>query len=294
MSEDKNQMQQMKPYIIVAAVLFVLLAVLMLWPSGDKPNDTSPEIVLNAEPDSSVLSEANVNNEPMETDLFEPPKMPSEVVIGDESAVVNVLEPIIEEVEQVSLDVSDAAVKAAIIEAIRSPAISRFLVSESLLQKFVINANNLANQEITLKDNLLVAPDREFGVYQQADKIWIDRASFQRYTPYVDAIESVDTDALLSAYESYKPSLTEKFAEISRPGDNLDQTLIRAIDELLNTPLVPVPIEVISETVMYKFADPKLEGLSGPQKQMVRMGPDNMRRLKVVLREVKAELESRQ
>ncbi|WP_371194281.1 DUF3014 domain-containing protein [Glaciecola sp. SC05] len=294
MSEDKNQVQQMKPYIIVAGILFVLLVVLMLWPSGDKPNDTSPETVLNAEPENAVLSEAKIDEEPMETALFEPPKMPSEVVIGDENAAVNVLEPIIEELEQVSLDVSDAAVKAAIIEAIRSPAISRFLVSESLLQKFVINANNLANQEITLKDNLLVAPDREFSIYQQADKIWIDRASFQRYTPYVDAIESVDTDALLSAYESYKPSLTEKFAEISRPGDDLDQTLIRAIDELLNTPLVPVPIEVISETVMYKFADPKLEGLSGPQKQMVRMGPDNMRRLKIVLREVKAELESRQ
>lgn len=293
MSENKSQMQQMKPYIIAAGVLLVLLVALVFWPSSEDPVDTKPVPVPTTGLETPSMSDSDEDDSTTEPDVFEAPKVPTEVVIGDENDLVDVLEPVIEDVQELPLDVSDAAVKLAIVEAIRSPEISKFLVDESLLQKFVINVNNLANQEITIKDNLLTEPAREFNVYQQADKIWIDRASFQRYTPYIDAIEAVDAQDLLNAYESYKPALQEKFAEIARPGEELDDTLIRAIDELLNTPLVPVPIEVISETVMYKFADPKLEALSGPQKQMIRMGPDNMRRFKDVLREVKAQLESR-
>lgn len=290
MSEDKSQVKQMKPYIIIAGVLFVLLIVLVMWPSSEDSSSLPAPV---SELESPAMSE-EMQDADSEPGVFEPPQMPTEVIIGDENDTVLTLEPVLNEISSISLDVSDAAVKAAIVQAIRSPQISKFLVNESLLQKFVISANNLANQEITIRDNLLTPPEGDFGVYQQADKIWIDRTSFQRFTPYIDAIESVDTEQLLSAYESYRPTLTEKFAEISRPGEQLDQIVIRAIDELLNTPLVPVPIEVMSETVMYKFADPKLEALSGPQKQMIRMGPDNVRRFKEVLREVQAELESRQ
>jgi hypothetical protein len=295
MSEDNSQMQQMKPYLIVAGVLFILLIVVVFWPSKDTPIEADvPQV-----PVTDIVEPSEMETEPSaEPEVFEPPQMPTEVVIGEESDPVQDIEPVIEapiEVEEPQeLDISDMAVKAAVVQSIRSPQISQFLVSDALLQKFVINVNNLANEEITLKDNLLVAPENDFATYQQADKLWIDRSSFQRYTPYVDAVEAVDTEELLAAYESYKPILQEKFAEISRPGEELNQSIIRAIDELLDTPQVQVPIEVISETVMYKFADPKLEALSGPQKQMIRMGPDNMRRLKDVLREIKAELEARQ
>jgi hypothetical protein len=229
----------------------------------------------------------------VEPEVFTPPERPTAVVIGEEEAEPEVLEPVVEEPEPMPLDMSDLAVKAAVVGAIRSEQITRLLVDEALLQKFVINVNNLANQEITLKDNLVVPPQRGFSVYKQADRIWIDRSSFQRYTPYVDAIETADAEELVNIYERYKPTLTEKFTEIARPGDELDETLIRAIDELLDTPSVPVPIEVYSDSVMYKFADAKIEALSEPQKQMIRMGPDNMRRMKDVLRDVKDVLESR-
>jgi hypothetical protein len=291
MSQDKSQMQQMTPYIIVAGVLVVLLIALVLWPSSDELNGIDPVPVPITSLDSSTMSESEQTAN--ESEVFEPPQMPNEVVIGEESDAVQTLEPVIEQEEDFTLDMSDTAVKAAVVEVIRSPQITKLLVNEALLQKFVINVNNLANQEITIKDNLLTPPEREFGTYNQADKTWIDRSSFQRYTPYIDAVESVDTEELLRLYESYRPTLTEKFAEISQPGEQLDDTVIRAINELLDTPQVPVPIEVVTESVMFKFADPKLEALSGPQKQMIRMGPDNMRRFKEVLRKLQSELEAR-
>jgi len=35
MSEEKSQIEQMKPYLIAAAALVTLLVVVMLWPSSD-------------------------------------------------------------------------------------------------------------------------------------------------------------------------------------------------------------------------------------------------------------------
>lgn len=300
MSEENSQLQQMKPYLIVAGVLFVLLIVVVFWPAKDEPIEvTVPQVPVTDIVEQSALE--TEQSDTAEPEVFEPPQMPTEVVIGEESEAVEDIEPVVEapiietdDLELDELDLSDIAVRASVIQAVRSPDFSRYLVGDALLQKFVINVNNLANEELTLKDNLVRPPSREFATYQQADKLWIDRSSFQRYTPYVDALETLDADELLTAYEAYKPALSEKFAEISRPGESLDQSVIRAIDTLLDTPQVQVPIEVVSESVMYKFADPKLEALPGPQKQMIRMGPDNMRRLKDVLRDVKSELEARQ
>ena len=177
--------------------------------------------------------------------------------------------------------------------AVSSPTFAKLLVNEGLIEKFVINVNNLADAKMSTKDALVVPPQGEFNTYRQADRTWIDAKSFQRYTPYVEALESMEIDELLDVFETYQKTIEEKFAEISRPGTNFNDSLIAAIDELLDTPQVPVPIEVYSESVMYKFKEERLEALSGPQKQLIRTGPYNMRRIKDVLIELKEAFQER-
>ena len=72
--------------------------------------------------------------------------------------------------------------------------------------------------------------------------------------------------------------------------DSFDGKLKDAIDVLLDTHEVPVPVEVFTDSVMYKFADSRLESLPAPQKQLLRTGPENMRRIKAKLREIKETL----
>jgi hypothetical protein len=78
--------------------------------------------------------------------------------------------------------------------------------------------------------------------------------------------------------------------QIGNPSDSFDEKLKQAIDILLDTPEVPVPVEVFTDSVMYKFADNRLESLTAPQKQLLRTGPENMRRIKAKLREIKETL----
>ena len=42
--------------------------------------------------------------------------------------------------------------------------------------------------------------------------------------------------------------------------------------------------------VLYEFEDPQLEALSAGQKAMLRLGPDNARRVKAKLRALRAEI----
>merc|ERR1712108_18824 len=104
-----------------------------------------------------------------------------------------------------------------------------------LLQRFVVSVTNLANEEMAPNHQLLTPPEQPFRTYTQADKEWIDAASYKRYTPYVDMLESFNNEALLNLYAMYKGDIQAKYAEIGEdPDEPFDQKLIEAIDELLD------------------------------------------------------------
>jgi len=64
-----------------------------------------------------------------------------------------------------------------------------------------------------------------------------------------------------------------------------------AIKEVLDTPEPGSgQIELQRVSLVYQFADPKLEALPPLQKQLLRMGPENSRRVKAYLRELAAAL----
>jgi hypothetical protein len=101
----------------------------------------------------------------------------------------------------------------------------------------------------------------------------------------------MSTDDLIRLMDTYRGILESKFAEIAPPNSSFNNTLLQAINELLDTPIVPLPIEVYSDSVMFKFKDEQLEALSGPQKQLIRTGPENTRRIKDILRDLQDALQ---
>lgn len=289
-TQSPSQIEQMKPYLIASAVLIVILVVAFLWPSSDeKETIISEPVAITPVQPIAVETPAIVEPEvtPTEEELFSgtPEIQALEIETGED------IEPLPEIVEAEPLDESDAAVKNAFVELATSPLVAKYLVDESLLQKFVINVNSIANEEMSPNHTLLSQPENEFRVYKQADSEWIDASSYKRYNSYVDALESLSTEDLVKLMDTYRPTLESKFAEISPPNTSFDDALLKAIDELLDTPIVPMPIEVYSDSVMYKFKDEQLEALSGPQKQLIRTGPENTRRIKDVLRKLKDTLQ---
>ena len=58
----------------------------------------------------------------------------------------------------------------------------------------------------------------------------------------------------------------------------------RAIVVLLDTPTIETPIRLRRKGVVYRYDDPRLEELTGAQKQLLRMGPRNGLIVKQTLR----------
>lgn len=302
MRRQQSQLQQMKPYIVVAGILLLLLIIVFFWPSSDQPTVEQSQPVAVVEtppieqlpPEETIADDNLIGDEPSE-EYLPLPEM-QEVVIGEQSdASVEVEDatPVtdVEEDIPAPLDISDSAILTALQPVFSSPALTRLMVTDGLLQKFVINVNDLSNGSSSPRNELVVPPQDAFKVYQQAGNTYVDPGSFRRYSPYVSVLESMDAKALVALYEDYREEIELRYEEISRPGERFDDSLIIAIDTLLNTPTLPVPYEVYSDSVMYKFKDTFIEDLPEPQKQLLRTGPDNMRRIKAVLRNVRAELD---
>ncbi len=281
---ESSEKKSLGPIIIVVGILLIVVLAVAFWPSEEAPKPVvtpEPEVVQPVEP------------EPVEPEVFEP-QVPAPTVELEEKDEVDPLpEPVEEEPEP--LDTSDPAIKASLIESSSAgeDTVNRMIVNEGLLQRFVVTVTNLANDEMAPNHQLLTPPEQHFRVYSQAGKQWIDAASYKRYTPYVDILESFDNEALLSVYDIYKADIQAKYAEIGDPDQNFDEVLVDAFDQLLDTPEVPVPVEVYTDSVAYKYADERLENLNEPQKQLLRTGPDNMRRIKAKLRELKVLVEER-
>lgn len=281
---ESSEKKSLGPHFIIVGILLIVILAIVFWPSEDEPE---PAVTPETE-----VTEPEIT-EPQEPEVFEPAQPAPTVELEEKDEV----EPLPESVKSVPepLDTSDPAVKASLIESSSADeaTVNRMLVNEGLIQRFVVSVTNLANDEMAPNHQLLTPPEQNFRVYSQAGKQWIDAASYKRYTPYVDMLESFDNDALLNIYGIYKGDIQAKFSEIGNPDEDFNQVLLEAIDQLLDTPEVPVPVEVYSDSVAYKYADERLENLNEPQKQLLRTGPDNMRRIKAKLRELKVLVEER-
>ncbi|MEC9333820.1 MAG: DUF3014 domain-containing protein, partial [Pseudomonadota bacterium] len=210
---ESSEKKSLGPHFIIVGILLVVILAVVFWPSDDEP-----EPVVTPEPE---VTEPEVTT-PEEPEVFEPTQPAPTVELEEKDEVEPLPEPV--EPEPEPLDTSDPAVKASLIESSSASeeTVNRMLVDEGLIQRFVVSVTNLANDEMAPNHQLLTPPEQNFRVYSQAGKQWIDAASYKRYTPYVDMLESFNNEALLNIYGIYKDDIQAKYAEIGSPDQDFN------------------------------------------------------------------------
>lgn len=182
------------------------------------------------------------------------------------------------EPELPALDDSDIPTLEALAELSPKPEWTAWLETDEVIRKFVTTIDSLSQEKIARKYISLPKPAKPFTTQPKADgKEYIDPASYERYDQYADTFDSLDNAQLVSLYRRFSPLLEQAFAELGN-GDHqrFDDRVITAIDNLLAAPVILEPIALKPRTsVLYKYADPKLEALPSSQKQLIRMGPRN-------------------
>ncbi len=86
--------------------------------------------------------------------------------------------------------------------------------------------------------------------------------------------------------KEFNPLFQEAYRELGYPQGDFQVVLIQAMKELLKVPVVDGEIQVKEAVVSYWLVDDTLEDLSDAQKHLLRMGPQNTRKIQKKLQEM--------
>jgi hypothetical protein len=187
------------------------------------------------------------------------------------------------------LDDSDPLAGRSVAGLVGSRAFADFFVPGNLVRRIVATVDNLPRETSPQRMLPLNPVPGDFTTQSIGDAAIIDPKSFSRYTPYVRVFEMVVPSALVLAYVRAYPLFQAAYEELGYPDRYFNDRLMVAISDLLMTPEIDAP-QIVRGRVLYEFADPDLETRSAGQKIMLRMGPDNARRVKARLWEIRRQL----
>jgi hypothetical protein len=185
------------------------------------------------------------------------------------------------------LDQSDGAVAALVRTLSSHPRVAAWLATSGLVRNFTVAVENIAAGKTPAMHLQALALSAPFQTSGSPDRLVIDPRSYRRYDALAAAVASIDPAGAARLYGGLRPRIDEAYRDLGHE-TSFDTALERAIVLLLETPVPAAPLRLTRPVkgVAYPFADPSLEGLTGAQKQLVRMGPDNARKIQVSLRAI--------
>jgi hypothetical protein len=184
------------------------------------------------------------------------------------------------------LDASDTLVRTLVQTLSDSPAVLAWLPTNGLIRNFTVVVANIADGATPAKHLKVLRPPLPFRVVEREGNFFVDPRSDDRYAVIAKAVASVEPAAAAGLYATLKPRIEEAHRDLGSPDQSFDRTLERAIVALLATPAVDGPVRLKPKGIGYAYADERLESLTAAQKQLLRMGPANVRIIKTTLREI--------
>jgi hypothetical protein len=228
------------------------------------------------------------------------PAAPAQPQIPEPAPEVEI--PGITETPLPELDESDDVVRREVLAASgtqtngsdSTPATSTlatWLGQDDLVRRFAVLANNAAKGQYPWRQLGFLAPAERMPVIVDDDgRIEMDPKGYARFDRFVDTVTSVQPSAAAALTKRYAPLIAQALGELGEGETDAIATIRAGIDEALATPVIEGPIELTQPNVFYEYADPEIERLPPLQKQLLRMGPNNVKRLQAYLAEVKAAL----
>ena len=181
---------------------------------------------------------------------------------------------------------TDAIVRQLVSGLSTHPAAAAWLAGDQLVRGFAVSVHNIAGGRSPSAQLERLRPAQKFAVRGSAGDLSIDPRSYARYDAYADAVAALDARGAARLYATLKPRIQDAHRELGNPDTDFDQVMARAIDEVLATPALDGRVALASKSVSYEFADARLQSLSSAQRQLLRMGPRNVKMIQAKLREI--------
>lgn len=191
----------------------------------------------------------------------------------------------VEPIELPPLDQTDAVVRDLVRKLSSHPRVAAWLTTNGLIRNFVVVVDNIASGATPSGHLRVLKPEGAFQVADANGVVVVDPRSYRRYDDLAAAVASIDAGGAARLYSMLKPRIEDAYRELGQPG-SFDQRLETAIVRLLETPVIEGEVSLEPRGALYVYNDPRIERLTQAQKQLVRMGPRNVRTIQRKLREI--------
>jgi hypothetical protein len=175
------------------------------------------------------------------------------------------------------VDQSDARIRQLL--AGTSAKLAAFLDQTGLLERWVQVANAIAEDRSPREPLSFLAPKRPFTVQQKREHAFVDPRSYERYDVFAGVVASVDAKAFANVVHELHPLLQGAYRALGYATGDVDQLASRALQRIVQAPVVEGRIELKPAGALYKYADEKLESLGAVEKHLLRMGPANEKKI---------------
>ena len=251
---------------IAGTLIAAIIIVAVLFKAQNQPEYDPELIAIPDEPVAEVLIQAPVVPEAVIPEAVEPEPEP-------QTSSVSTPPPL------PKLDNSDDFIRERLLLISNKPEFAKWVKTDDLLRRTASYADGLSNGVLLSKIFPLSAPEGKFATHSSDGTIWLNAGNYERYDRTINTLISLPMDSMAKMFHFTRPLLENAFSEMGYNPRQMDGIILQAIDVILATPIVAEPIRLTRDSVVYKFADPALESLLPLQKQLLRTGPENTKRI---------------
>lgn len=278
----------------VAGVAVVVVAYLLLWGGNDaEPTTPPPELEAEVPEPRPIVTvpadDGTPTEEVVSADPAPEPPAPEPPATGpvQPDVAVAVPAPVVLPV----LAASDAFVREHLAPELGAEGDAWLDEPDLVLRAAAVIANGRDGNVPRRLLGFVTVPGK-FAVDRADDSTVIAPETHARFDAFVQTVTSIPPARASELVVLFEPLLGDALRALAS-GESPRRLLLATLDEVLRTPVTEGPIAVEQPKVLYRFADPALEGRSALQKQLLRMGPSNVRALKAYAREFRRELAAR-
>lgn len=188
------------------------------------------------------------------------------------------------------LDDSDGLVRSLLSSEGAASNLATWLDLDDLIRRSASYMDGLGRGSISAKIFPLSAPEGKFTTHKQDGVIWLNAGNYERYNSTINVLLALDMQKMAQIFHTVRPLLETAFSELGYQPRQMDGIILQTIDNILATPVIVEPLKLTRDSVTYKFADAELEALMPLQKQLLRAGPENTRRIQQQAEDLKQAL----
>lgn len=183
------------------------------------------------------------------------------------------------------LDESDEGFRSAVNDV--SVSLGDWFKTKDVVRKYIVLVHDISQNQILNKNRQFLSVPQNKMVEADSQGLHLSKQGYRRYDRFANAVASIDVQKGLELYLTYQPLFNKVFKSFSYPKTyNLEDIFLKAAANVLKAPIIETRIDLYKHSVLYKFTDKKLESLSHVEKQMLRMGPENTRKIQGKLRQL--------